>query len=49
MISIASISVTNKNGVAITKLFDGLTFCLVSMSKTPVIWAIGLAITFSTA
>ena len=28
-------------------MFDALTYCLVSMSKTPVVWGIGLIITFS--
>lgn len=40
-------TVSNASGVAITKYFDGLTRCLMSMSKTALVWIIGLIVTFS--
>lgn len=42
-----SCTVSNASGVAITKYFDGLTRVLMSMSKTALVWIIGLIVTFS--
>jgi hypothetical protein len=39
--------VSNASGMAITKYFDGLTRCLMSMSKTALVWIIGMIVTFS--
>jgi len=38
---------SNSSGVAITKYFDALTRCLLSMSKTAVVWIVGIIVTFS--
>jgi hypothetical protein len=46
-IGILTISLSNASAVAITKYYDGLTRCLVVMSKTAGVWVIGLIITFS--
>ena len=45
--AIMTVSLSNTSGVAITKYYDGLTRCLVVMSKTAGGWIIGLIITFS--
>jgi len=45
--AILTVSLSNTSGVAITKYYDGLTRCLVVMSKTAGVWIIGLIITFS--
>ena len=47
MIGILTVSISNTSGVAITKYYDGLTRCLVVMSKTAGVWIIGLIVTFS--
>ncbi len=44
---IATISAFNLNGVRITKLFDALTRSLLNITKTGVIWAVGIIITVS--
>lgn len=46
-IGIATISAYNLNGVRITKLFDALTRSLLNITKTSVIWLVGIIITFS--
>jgi hypothetical protein len=45
---VISISASNLTGVTITKTFDALTLFLVAISKTPIIWGIGLIVSFST-
>lgn len=47
VIGIATISAYNLNGVRITKLFDALTRSLLNITKTSVIWIIGIIITVS--
>lgn len=47
VIGIATISAYNLNGVRITKLFDALTRSLLNITKTAVIWLIGIIITIS--
>ncbi len=47
IIAILTVSASNTSGVAITKYYDGLTRCLVVMSKTAGVWIIGLVVTFS--
>ena len=47
IVAIVTVSVSNTSGVAITKYYDGLTRCLVVMSKTAGVWIIGLIVTFS--
>lgn len=44
---ILSCTVSNASGMAITKYFDGLTRCLMSMSKTALVWIIGIIVTVS--
>lgn len=47
IIGTLSCLVSNASGMAITKYFDGLTRCLMSMSKTAGVWIIGMIVTFS--
>ncbi len=47
LIAILTVSTSNTSGVAITKYYDGLTRCLVVMSKTAGVWVFGLIVTFS--
>jgi hypothetical protein len=47
IIGILTISAYNLNGVRITKLFDALTRSLLNITKTSVIWIIGMIVTFS--
>lgn len=47
VIAILTVSASNTSGVAITKYYDGLTRCLVVMSKTAGVWIIGLIVSFS--
>ena len=47
IVGVLTVSASNASGVAITKYYDGLTRCLVVMSKTAGGWIIGLIITFS--
>lgn len=45
LIGILTIAAYNLNGVRITKLFDALTRSLLNITKTSVIWLIGILIT----
>jgi hypothetical protein len=47
VIGIATISLYNLNGVRITKLFDALTRSLLNITKTSVIWIVGIIVTVS--
>lgn len=47
VMGVLTVSTSNASGVAITKYYDGLTRCLVVMSKTAGVWVIGLIVTFS--
>lgn len=47
VVGITTISAYNINGVRITKLFDALTRSLLNITKTAVIWLVGIVITFS--
>jgi hypothetical protein len=47
IVGVVSISATNFSTVTVTKMFDALTACLVGASKTPLVWGIGLIITYS--
>jgi len=47
VIGIVTISAYNLNGVRITKLFDALTRSLLNITKTAIIWIIGMIVTFS--
>jgi hypothetical protein len=47
VIGILTISAYNLNGVRITKLFDALTRSLLNITKTAIIWIIGMIVTFS--
>ena len=47
VVGIATISAFNLNGVRITKLFDALTRSLLNITKTGIIWAVGIIITVS--
>jgi hypothetical protein len=40
-----SIGIYNLNGLRITKMFDALTRSLLNVTKTSVIWIIGIIIT----
>jgi len=45
ILGIISIGVFNLNGLKITKMFDALTRSLLNVTKTAVIWIIGIIIT----
>jgi len=45
VVGILTISAYNLNGVRITKLFDALTRSLLNITKTSVIWIVGVIIT----
>lgn len=47
LVGISTLSAYNLNGVRITKLFDALTRSLLNITKTSVIWIIGIIITIS--
>ena len=47
LVGIVSITFSNASGMAITKYYDALMRCLISISKTVGVWGIGLIITFS--
>ena len=42
----ATIGIYNLNGVRITKLIDALTRSLLNITKTSIIWVVGIIITF---
>lgn len=46
-IGILTISAYNLNGVRITKLFDAMTRSLLNITKTSIIWIVGIIITLS--
>jgi hypothetical protein len=45
VLGLISIGIYNLNGLRITKLFDALTRSLLNVTKTSVIWIIGILIT----
>jgi hypothetical protein len=47
VVGIITISAYNLNGVRITKLFDALTRSLLNITKTGIIWVVGILITIS--
>jgi hypothetical protein len=47
VIGIISIAIYNLNGLKITKLFDALTRSLLNVTKTSVVWIVGIIITIS--
>jgi hypothetical protein len=47
IIGISSIALYNLNGLKITKLFDALTRSLLNVTKTSVVWIVGIIITLS--
>ena len=47
VVGIITISAYNLNGVRITKLIDALTRSLLNITKTGVIWIVGIIITIS--
>jgi hypothetical protein len=47
VVGITTISAYNLNGVRITKLFDALTRSLLNITKTSVIWLVGIIVTFA--
>jgi hypothetical protein len=47
LVGIATISAYNLNGVRITKLTDALTRSLLNITKTSIIWVVGIVITLS--
>lgn len=47
VVGIVTISAYNLNGVRITKLIDALTRSLLNITKTGVIWIVGIVITVS--
>lgn len=46
VVGIMTISAYNLNGVRITKLIDALTRSLLNITKTGIIWVVGIVITF---
>ena len=47
VVGIITISAYNLNGVRITKLIDALTRSLLNITKTGIIWAVGIIVTVS--
>lgn len=47
ILGLISIGIYNLNGLRITKMFDALTRSLLNVTKTSVIWVIGIIITLS--
>jgi hypothetical protein len=47
IVGVVSIPASNFSRVTVTKMFDALASCLVGASKTPLVWGIGLIITYS--
>ncbi len=45
ILGLISIGIYNLNGLRITKMFDALTRSLLNVTKTSVIWVIGIIIT----
>lgn len=48
VLGLSSLAVYNFNGLKITKMFDALTRSLLNITKTSVIWVVGIIITVST-
>jgi hypothetical protein len=38
---------SDSSGIAIIKYFDAITRCLIQMTKTALIWIVGIIVTFS--
>jgi hypothetical protein len=47
ILGLISIGIYNLNGLRITKMFDALTRSLLNVTKTSVIWVIGIIITLA--
>lgn len=47
VLGLSSLAVYNFNGLKITKMFDALTRSLLNITKTSVIWVVGIIITIS--
>lgn len=47
VLGLTSLAVYNFNGLKITKMFDALTRSLLNITKTSVIWIVGIVITLS--
>jgi predicted membrane protein len=46
IVGIITIAIFNFTGATITKFFDALTRALLNVTKTVILWAVGLAVTF---
>ncbi len=47
ILGLTSLAVYNFNGLKITKMFDALTRSLLNITKTSVIWIVGIIITLA--
>jgi hypothetical protein len=47
VVGMTTVSAYNLNGARIIKLFDGLTRSLLNITRTSLIWLVGIIITFS--
>jgi len=47
IVGVLTISAYNLNGVRITKLFDAMTRSLLNITKTSIIWIVGIIITLA--
>ena len=47
VVGVITVSAYNLNGVRITKMIDALTRSLLNITKTSIIWIVGIVITFS--
>lgn len=45
ILGLSSLAIYNLNGLKITKMFDALTRSLLNITKTSVIWVVGITIT----
>ncbi len=45
ILGIISIGLYNFNGLTITKIFDALTRSLLNVTKTSIVWVVGIIIT----
>ncbi len=45
VLGLSSLAIYNLNGLKITKMFDALTRSLLNITKTSVIWVVGITIT----
>ena len=47
VVGVMTVSAYNLNGVRITKMIDALTRSLLNITKTSLVWIVGIVVTFS--